>query len=185
MSTTIGFEEDMGQGSRNYGQEAMLRKVGELARRRREELGFGRVAFAQQTGIGSDKTIQDFEKGVLKPRPHTLSLFEAGLGWRVGSVTELIDDPKRKVSEVSMEDLDAFDRKPDVTELSAFSTIELLDEVRNRFMAIQEGLGGRGRGRVKLGPADLYGLAASGGHKPEHLDDNPDDGIDGLNVSPN
>lgn len=181
MSTTTEFEEDMGQESRDYGREAMLRKIGQLARRRRDELGLSRDAFRKQIGLGSDKTIQDFEFGRLEPRPKTLTLIEKGLGWWVGSVMALLDDEGRRVSEVRMEDLDEHDAKP-ASSLASFSTLDLLDELRNRFLSIQAGMGGPMRG---LGPQDLYGLAASGGHKPEHLDDDPDDGIDKLNVSPN
>uniref|UniRef100_UPI003F491F9C hypothetical protein n=1 Tax=Arthrobacter silvisoli TaxID=2291022 RepID=UPI003F491F9C len=182
MSTSIGFEEDMGQGSRNYGREAMLKRIGELARQRRDELGLSRDAFRREIGLGSDKTIQDFEFGRLEPRSKTLMLIEKGLRWRVGSVQELIDDPDRRVGGVIMEDLDEHDSRQ-VTTLASFSTLDLLDELRKRFLSIQAGMGGPSAGAI--GPKDLYGLAASGGHKPEHLDDNPDDGIDGLNISPN
>ena len=179
MSTTIGFEEDMSQESRDYGREAMLRRVGALARRRREELGLSREAFVQQAGMGSTATMRDFEFGKTEPQSRTMLRIEKALGWWVGSISELLNDPRRKVSEVKMEDLDEHDAKP-VSTLANIPTAQLLEEVINRLSIFQSGLGG-----APVPTQDMLGLAASGGHKPEHLDDNPDDDISGLNISPN
>ena len=178
-TTTIEFEEDMGQGSRDYGQEAMLSRLGELAKRRREELGLGRVPFAKQAGVGSDRTILYFELGRKLPLGMTLVKIEKALGWRAGCIAELAHDENRKASSVTMEELDAYDSVP-VSTLADVPLDALLQELIRRLPALRAGLGG-----AAAPTQDMLGLAASGAHKPEHLDDDPDDDISGLNVSPN
>ena len=168
MSTpVIGFEDDMGQApSRDYGQEAMRRRIGVLAKQRREELGLGRIPFAKQAGIGSDRTVFDFERGNNLPQPLTLAKLERSLGWRRGAIAELMGDERRKVSDVAMEDLDEHDSLKK-TGLAQFSLPEILREAATRIEALQQSLGVQAL--PDLGTKDLYGMAASG-HIPEHLE---------------
>lgn len=171
----------MDETGRDYGQEAMLRRLGALAKRRREELGLGRPAFAKQAGIGSDRTIYDFETANKVPQPLTVAKLEKALYWRRGSIADLLSDEKRKASSVMMEDLDTYDTAP-ASSLAAFSTPELLQELITRLTSLQQSIGGR----PALAPTqDMLGLAASGGHKPEHLDDDPDDDLSSFNPSDN
>ena len=182
MSTpVIGFEEDMSDTGRDYGSEAMLRRLGALAKQRREELGLGRPSFAKQAGIGSDRTVYDFETASKVPQPLTVAKLEKALHWRRGSIADLLEDDGRKASAVSMEDLDAWDTRSEAS-ISSFSTPELLQELIVRLTALQSGMGGR---VMPVPTQDMLGLAASGGHKPEHLDEDPDDDISGFNPSKN
>lgn len=169
MSTpvVIGFEEDMERTGRDYGRDAMLRQLGALAKRRREELGLGRPAFAKQAGIGSDRTIYDFETSNKVPQPMTVVRLEKALGWRRGVIAELLEDTKRKASSVQMEDVDEWDTTP-VTPLAQIPTPDLLRELAARLETLQAGMGGAVLPK-DLGSKDLYGMAASG-HIPEHLE---------------
>lgn len=182
MSTpVIGFEEDMGETGRDYGSEAMLRRLGALAKQRREELGLGRPAFAKHAGIGSDKTVYDFEVAANLPKSYTMTRMEKALGWRVGSIQEMLDDEGRRASSVLMEDLDVYDSRLR-NMLDNIPTTELLAVLITRLTEIQATLGGRS---PQLPTRDMLGLAASGGHKPEHLDDDPDDDLSNFNPSDN
>lgn len=175
MSIDIGFEEhEMGE-LREYGQEAMQRRLGQLAKQRREELGFARAAFAVHAGIGSDATVRDVEFGRIIPRKGTIYKLEVALGWRPGSFMEFVEKEDRKASSVMMEELDAYDSGI-ANPLAKVSTQELLEEVIKRLHGIQEYLGAP----VDAGLAQsMLGLAAMG-HKPEHLDNDPDDDISGF-----
>jgi transcriptional regulator with XRE-family HTH domain len=51
--------------------KALVRRLGALAKQRREELGFHGVEFAKKAGIESDKTIRDFEFGRSLPPADT------------------------------------------------------------------------------------------------------------------
>lgn len=176
MSTVLGFEESMEQntGGREFGREAVLRRLGALARRRREELGLSRAAFVEQSGIRSDATIREFEFGNLAPRPLTLVKYEKALGWRQGAILEALSDEGRRASEIQMEELDEFDSVP-AGGLSRISTPELLEELSKRLKELQATIGA---------PAQsLYGLAAMG-HKPEHLDEDGDDDVSAFGPKP-
>lgn len=176
MSIYTEFEEHEMGDLRDYGQEAMQRRLGQLAKQRREELGFARAAFAAHAGLGSDATVRDVEFGRIIPRSRTIHKLELALGWRVGSFMEFVGKEDRKASSVQMEELDAYDSGVS-NPLSKVSTQQLLEEVIRRLNGIQENLG--------LPAADaslaqsMLGLAAMG-HKPEHLDDDADDDISGF-----
>ncbi|WP_224089762.1 helix-turn-helix transcriptional regulator [Arthrobacter sp. StoSoilB13] len=180
MSINTEFEEDEMGDLREYGQEAMQRRLGQLAKQRREELGFARAAFAVHAGLGSDATVRDVEFGRIIPRSRTLHKLELALGWRVGSFMEFVQKEDRKASSVMMEELDAYDsgaKDP----LSKVPTVDLLQEVIRRLTGLQENLG------VPVDSAltqQMLGLAAMG-HKPEHLDDDGDDDISGFGPSAN
>jgi transcriptional regulator with XRE-family HTH domain len=92
-------------GQREYGQQAIKRRIGVLAKMRREQLGYGRIPFARDAGIGSDSMVLTFEFAKSWPRPATLRKFEAALGWKVG-ITEDILHTQRVASSITLEDLD-------------------------------------------------------------------------------
>lgn len=151
----------------DYGRDAMLRQLGALAKQRREELGLGRVPLAKQAGIGSDRTVYDFETAVRVPAPLTVAKLEKVLGWRRGVIAELLENGKRKASSVRMEDVDEWDTTP-VTPLAHIPTPELLRELAARLETLQAGMGGAVLPK-DLGSKDLYGMAANGSI-PEHLE---------------
>jgi transcriptional regulator with XRE-family HTH domain len=171
MSIVLETEGDMEQG-RQYGEEAMLRRLGQLARQRREEIGMGRDRMAEELKIGSGATIRDFEFGRTRPYAMTLRKFERGLHWRSGVIDELLAVAEtRNASDVSMEDLDAFDAAPEST-LENVPTPVLLRILADRIEKLQSGMGGSILPRAATtapGTQDLYGMAASG-HIPEHLE---------------
>lgn len=175
MSIDIGFEEDEMGELREYGQEAMQRRLGQLAKQRREELGFARAAFAVHAGIGSDATVRDVEYGKIIPRKGTIYKLEVALGWRPGSFMEFVNKEDRKASSLRMEELDAYDSGVS-NPLARVSTQELLEEVIKRLNGIQEYLGNPVNPELRQ---EMLGLAAMG-HKPEHLDTDPDDDISGF-----
>jgi len=179
MSTLLGFEEDEMGELREYGQEAMQRRLGQLAKQRREELGFARAAFAVHAGIGSDATVRDVEHGKIIPRKGTIYKLEVALGWRAGSFMEFVNKEDRKASSLMMEELDEYDSGIG-NPLARVSTQELLEEVIKRLHGIQEYLGSPVNPELRQ---SMLGLAAMG-HKPEHLDTDPDDDISGFRSAP-
>lgn len=180
MSTLLGFEDEMDQqGDRDFGHEAILRRLGSLARRRREEMGFSRAALVEHSGIRSDATIRDFEFGKFAPRELTQTRLEKALGWRPGSIMEFLGDEGRRASSIQMEDLDQYD-SPNVDPMAKIPTAQLLQEVIRRLSVIQGGLNVDGPPELRQ---SMLGLAAMG-HKPEHLDTNPDDDISGFKSAP-
>ena len=147
---------------RDYGQEAMMRRLGLLAKQRREEMGLGRVAFAELAGLGSDSTVQQFEFGQRWPRPQTLRKLEVALGWRNQVIDELTESKWLKASSITFADLDKAPEELPAPPLSAFSTTELLREVASRIEELQTVLTAHGMDDVSdllPGPSreDLYG----------------------------
>lgn len=180
MSTLLGLEDEMDQqDGREYGHEAILRRLGSLARRRREEMGFSRAALVEHSGIRSDATIRDFEFGKFAPREITQTRLEKALGWRPGIISDLLSDEGRKASTIEMEDLDQYDSAT-VDPMAKVPTAQLLQEVIRRLSTIQDGLNVHGQHSLSQ---ELYGLAAMS-HKPEHLDDEPDDDISAFKSAP-
>jgi transcriptional regulator with XRE-family HTH domain len=129
------------QSERDYGSEAVKRRLGILGKERREAMGMGRPAFAELAGLGSDSTVQQFEFGQRWPRPQTLRKLESALGWRYRVMDDLIEDPNRAASSITFADLDKPAEVPAPRPLSAFSTAELLREVAHRIESLQAGLG--------------------------------------------
>lgn len=158
---------------REFGREAILRRIGVLAQQRRGELAaergqqLGRVAFAKLAGIGSDSTVRDFEQGARLPNTLTLRRLEKALGWRSGIIDLLITQLSRKASDISMEELDEFDSGEKADALSRVGTIELIEELKHRLEGLQGSLG------VQPDVQHLYGLAAS--TNTEHLEGAEDD----------
>jgi len=160
----LDLEESRG---REYGRDAMARRLGRLAKQRREELGHGQRTFAVQANIGSDRTVKDFEFGERTVSPVVARKFEKALGWKAGIIDDLMRDAdKRRASMVEMEELDAFDSAPAgglLGVLQAIPTAALLEEVIRRLGSLQAGV-------VTPAPnsQDLYGMAANS--DPSHLE---------------
>ena len=129
------------QSERDYGSEAVKRRLGILGKERREQLGLGRVQFADLADLGSDSTVQQFEFGQRWPRQQTLRKLESALGWRYRVMDDLIEDPNRAASSITFADLDKPAEQPAPRPLSAFSTAELLREVATRIETLQAGMG--------------------------------------------
>lgn len=161
---------------REFGRDAILRRIGQLAQQRRGELAaerghqFGRVAFAKMAGIGSDSTVRDFEQGNRLPNTLTLRRMEKALGWGSGAIERVMAQVNRKASDITMEDLDEFDSGEKASALSRVGTIELIEELKQRLEDLQGSFGGR------PDMQDLYGLAASTNR--EHLEDAEDESDD-------
>ena len=164
MSTLTRFEDVVTE--REFGREALMRRVGELAKRRREEIGLSRITFAQEAGLGSDKTVVTFEFGRRLPTGTTQRRIEKALGWRLGAIDDVLRMVDRKPSSIRMEELDAEDslhlaKEGGVVSLAVVSDDDLLAEVRRRMERQSHPMS-----RPKQG---LYDLAAS--TNTEHLED--------------
>jgi len=147
-----------------FGRKAILGRVGYLAKQRREQLGLGRVAFAQAAGIGSDATVQNFEYGRTLPHGATARKLEKALGWKNGVLDDILLDLNRKATSITFDDLD----KPAVPfsrqALEGVPTTVLLDELIRRLGSIREGLGGLPVALAEAAatlPQSGYDLAAS------------------------
>jgi DNA-binding transcriptional regulator YiaG len=170
------LELDRGR-SPEFGLAALKRRIGFLAKQRREELGIARVPFARAIGVGSDKTIQTFEFGRGLPMGSTVHKIEKALGWRVGVVSELLEGPDRKASDLQMEDLDEFEPNQPMP-LDRVPTEELLSEVIRRLTSLRGAIGTPQPSiQDVIGVAaphkDLFDLAASS--NVEHLEDEDED----------
>jgi DNA-binding transcriptional regulator YiaG len=91
------LEIDRGR-SPEFGLTALKNRIGYLAKQRREELGMARVPFARHIGLGSDKTLQDFEFGRRVPQGTSVRKIEKALGWRLGVVDDMLMNENRIVS---------------------------------------------------------------------------------------
>jgi ribosome-binding protein aMBF1 (putative translation factor) len=159
--------EDPRETVREFGREALIKRLGYLAKRRREERGIGRVPLSKELGI-SDATIRDFEFGKHLPTGRVIQKLERGLDWRPGAVDEVMRQVNRKASSIKMEELDAMDSVSVSPDIASFSTQELLREVIRRLSLLEGSLGPDVPTQVMLG------LAAQG-HIPEHLEDDVED----------
>lgn len=122
-----------------------MRRLGELASQRRGEMSernggvISRKAIAKMAGIGSDATIQDFEHGRRLPALLTQHRLENVLGWRNGSIGNVLSQVNRKASDIRMEDVDlAPVPVEEVREVLRGIPLEvLLDEVQARLSALR------------------------------------------------
>lgn len=147
------------EGQREFGEEAIRRRLGALMKQRREEMGLSRVDFAKQADVGSDATVRHLEFANRWGWGSTLRKMESALGWKYGVLDQILLDVNRKASSITMEELDAPAEEPTLRPLWSFSTQELLREVASRLDAIQAG--------AALGQPG-YDLAAS--ENREHLE---------------
>lgn len=165
----LDLEESRG---REYGREAMMRRLGALAKQRREELGLSRVAFAEIAKLGSDRTVKDSEFGERVSTSITVRRIEDGLGWKVGVIASLLREAdKRRASTVEMEHLDAFDSGDDSGSkdvfLKSISTEDLVEEVIRRLGRLEWEKKWK-TGRAAPDSQELYGMAANS--DPSHLE---------------
>lgn len=117
--------------------EAMVRRLGELAKQRREEIGVNREVLAKEAGIESEDTIRDFEYGRSLPSADTQQKLEKALSWRLGVIEKIMETSGRDAGTLRMEELDAedslhLDMHGGVTSLTSASDGELLAEVARR-----------------------------------------------------
>jgi DNA-binding transcriptional regulator YiaG len=170
------LEIDRGR-SPEFGLTALKNRIGYLAKQRREELGMARVPFARHIGLGSDKTLQDFEFGRRVPQGTSVRKIEKALGWRLGVVDDILNGPDRKAADLSMEDMDEFEPNQPLP-LDRVPTDQLLSEVIRRLGAIQKAIGAPVPGLpevlgVSAPSRDLFDLAAS--TNVEHLEEDGDE----------
>ena len=163
LMDALELSEGEGAGP-EWGRGALLRAVGRLAKQRREEFGLSRVNFAKEVGL-SDSIVRDLEIAHHVPMSKSLWKIEKGLGWKRGSIEEVLESGWR-AAHVSMEDFDdeavAFP-EPNVG-LRNVPTDALLAEVMRRLSVLQAGLGSK----------PDFDLAASSNR--EHLEDDAAEG---------
>jgi len=170
LADILNIQRDAGP---EFGKAAIQRRIGQLAKQRREELGLGRIPFARAIGIGSEQTVMNFEFGRTLPMGQTVHRIEKALGWRIGVVSELMEGPDRKASDIQLEDLDEFEPNQPMP-LDRIPTDQLLAEVIRRLGAIQKAIGAPVPGiaeaiGVSAPTRNLFDLAAS--TNVEHLED--------------
>lgn len=161
IAELFGLDDDTPE----FGPLALRRRLGVLAKRRREELGLSFRSLAVEAGLGSDKTVRNFEFAQSVPSPVVQRKLERVLGWRLGVIDDVLGLVNRKASSIEMEELDAEDSlyvtgQGGVVSLSAVPDSELLEELGRRLA----------RAQVPVSPHQgLYDLAAS--TNSEHLED--------------
>jgi DNA-binding XRE family transcriptional regulator len=164
----VGF----GPASRSeFGQAALLRQLGRLAKQRREEIGIGRVPLAKEAGMGSDKTIAEFEFGRRLMSGTNQRKLEKALGWRLGVIEDVMRMVNRKATSIEMEELDAEDSlflaaQAGIKALSLVSNEDLIEELRRRLENAPAPMQQRDA-------QHMFGLAAS--TNAEHLEDEDKD----------
>jgi DNA-binding XRE family transcriptional regulator len=154
-----------------FGQAALLRQLGRLAKQRREEIGIGRVPLAKEAGMGSDKTIAEFEFGRRLMSGTNQRKLEKALGWRLGVIEDVMRMVNRKATSIEMEELDAEDSlfmaaQAGIKALSLVSNEDLIEELRRRLENAPAPMQQRD-------PQHMYGLAAS--TNTEHLEGEDED----------
>ena len=163
LAEALGLE-----GISEFGEVALRRRIGELAKQRREEIGLGRIPFSKELGM-SDSTLRDLEYGRRLPFGSTMRKVEKGLGWRLGSIEDVMRMKDRKASSIQIEELDAEDslriglNQREILSLATVPDEALIEELRRRLIAKHD---------VPAAPQELYGLAAS--TNVEHLEDEND-----------
>jgi DNA-binding XRE family transcriptional regulator len=155
-----------------FGPEALLRRLGQLAKQRREEIGLGRQTFAKEAGLGSDRTMVQFEFGRTLPSMVSQRKIEKALGWRLGSIEKTLRQINRMASEIDMHELDAEDslylESQELKSLALYTDDELMDELRRRLKSDR---------RVATGQRQvLYDLAASKNREHLEAEDDEHDG---------
>lgn len=165
LAEVLGME-----GTSEFGHKALLRRLGQLAKQRREQIGLGRQPFAKEAGLGSDKTVQAFEFGRTLPSGTSQRKIEKALDWRPGVIDDMMRMTNRKASSIEMEELDAEDSlfiagQGGIKGLYMVSDEELLEELKRRL--------GQSSRHLSRNAQDVYGLAAS--TNVEHLEEDDQD----------
>ena len=162
-------------GVSEFGTEALLRQLGRLAKQRREEIGIGRVPFAKEAGLGSDKTVAEFEFGRRLMNGTNQRKVERALGWRLGVIDDVMRMVDRKASSITMELLDAEDSLHIAAQsgpgLALVSNEDLLAELARRLLAAPAPM-------QNHDVQNLYGLAASSNKEHLEADESEDDVAD-------
>jgi len=158
---------DMGSETQpEFGHAALLQQLGRLAKQRREEIGLGRPTFAKEAGMGSDKTVTQFEFGRVLPSGTNQRRMEKALGWRLGVIDDIMRMTNRKAADITMEELDAEDSLHIAAQggvgLALVSNEDLIEELRRRLLKSPAPLQNQDM-------QNLFGLAAS--TNVEHLED--------------
>ena len=115
---------------------ALARRLGALAKRRREEVGLSQNHLAAEVGLKSHE-IRDFEYyGVLPPADIRRKI-EGSLGWRLEVIDDVARMTDRAADTLTMEELDAEDSyhleaHSAPPSLTSASNAELLAEVARR-----------------------------------------------------
>lgn len=153
-----------------FGEMALRRRLGELAKQRREELGMSARTFSVEAGLGSDKTVRNFEFARVMPYGVVQTKLEKALGWRLGAIDDTLRLLNRKASSIRMEELDAEDslfiaKEGGAVALESVPDDALLAEVARRLKAAHQPT-------LPNNVQDLFDLAAS--HNNEHLEDEED-----------
>ena len=151
-----------------------------MAKQRREEIGMGRPSFAKEVGLGSDRTLVQFEFGRTLPSGASQRKIEKGLDWKLGVIEEVMRMTDRKASDIDMQELDAEDSlylasRGGVDPLNPrplryVASEDLLEELRRRLESAAPPP--RLYGKPKPDVKDMFGLAAS--TNVEHLEDDED-----------
>lgn len=162
-----------GESVPEFGHGALLRQLGRLAKQRREEIGLGRPSFAKEAGMGSDKTITQFEFGRVLPSGTNQRRMEKALGWRLGVIEDIMRMVDRKASDITMEEVDAEDSlhiaaQGGIKSASLLTNEELIAELTRRLSQVPSPMEARVR--------DMFGLAAS--TNTEHLEEDEHEGED-------
>lgn len=116
---------------------AIIRELGSLAKRRREELGLNRRSLANEAGTKSEQIIMDFEYGRNLPPADVQQKIEKALDWRLGIIGDIARRTDHQAGTLTMEELDAEDslhiaaHSPQPS-LASASDDELLAEVARR-----------------------------------------------------
>lgn len=165
LSDLLGLTESVPE----FGVEALRRRLGELAKQRREELGLSAKNFAVIAKLGSDKTVRQFEFARVMPYGIVQTKLEKALGWRLGAIDDTLRMVDRKASSITMEMLDAEDsmfmaKEGGIQSLALVSDDALLAELARRL--------GRVQSPMTQPRQDLFDLAAS--TNTEHLEGEDD-----------
>ena len=165
IAEVLGIRGD-GETEAEFGYSALLSHLGRLAKQRREELGLGRVPFSKEIGLGSDRTLRNFEFGRTLPSGTSQRRIEKGLGWRLGAMDDVMRMVDRKASSITMESLDAEDSLHIAAQggvgLALVSNEDLIEELRRRLLKSPAPMQNQDM-------QNLFGLAAS--TNVEHLED--------------
>lgn len=116
---------------------AIIRELGSLAKRRREELGLNRRSLANEASIKSEQIVQDFEYGRILPTVDVQRKIEKALDWRLGAIGDIARRTDHQAGTLTMEELDAEDSLHLAAHigspsLASASDSELLAEVARR-----------------------------------------------------
>lgn len=132
----------------------------------------GPEAFTRDWPARDKRSYYNWTQKGMVPRNESRGLLEDALGWKRGSVTEVLESPITRTFTLSeLRDWEKVD-EPRVTKASELSTDELLIELTRRVGALQTEVTVLREGSA---PQDIYRLAANRigeGRNMEHLEAN-------------